>query len=78
MAVWDELYINNNVAASWDPFSFRNDMETLFTLLVLCEGKSTVTGEFPSQRPGNAKHYWRHSSATVVSSPYVEPDRCGT
>ena len=29
----------------------RHQMETLSELLALCEGNSSVTGEFPSQRP---------------------------
>ena len=36
----------NNSFASW-----RHQMETFTTLLVLCVGNSPVTGEFPSQRP---------------------------
>ena len=30
---------------------WRHQMETFSALLALCEGKSPVTGEFPSQRP---------------------------
>ena len=30
---------------------WRHQMETISALLVLCEGNSPVTGEFPSQRP---------------------------
>ena len=30
---------------------WRHQMETFSALLALCEGSSTVTGEFPSQRP---------------------------
>ena len=30
---------------------WRHQMETFSALLVLCEGNSPVTGEFPSQRP---------------------------
>ena len=33
--------------ASW----WRHEMETFSALLVLCAGKSPVTGEFPAQRP---------------------------
>ena len=43
-------------AASYVPFIkrdswWRHQMEIFSTLLVLCEGNSPMTGEFPSQRP---------------------------
>ena len=34
--------------SSW----WRHQMETFSALLALCVGNSPVTGEFPSQRPG--------------------------
>ena len=43
----------------------------------LCEGNSTVTGEFPAQRASNAENvsiWWRHP---VLSSPIItETDFC--
>ena len=40
---------------SWDHLAeypwWRHQMETFSALLALCAGKSSVTGEFPSQRP---------------------------
>ena len=41
-------------------------------LLVLCEGNSPVTGEFPAQRASNAEKgciWWRHHVAEEVSNP---------
>ena len=37
----------NNIKESW----WRHQMETFSALLALCAGNSSVTGEFPAQRP---------------------------
>ena len=40
-----------SVSNTW----WRHQMETFFALLALCAGNSSVTGEFPSQRPVTRK-----------------------
>ena len=43
----DMSFLNGCLPITW----WRHQMETFFALLALCAGNSTVTGEFPSQRP---------------------------
>ena len=41
------VYEKDPTRCTW----WRHHMETFSTLLALCAGNSTITGEFPSQRP---------------------------
>ena len=57
---FDEIFINgctekcrndNFRWSLWLKSWWRHQMETFSALLILCEGNSPITGEFPSQRP---------------------------
>ena len=49
---------------------WRHRMETFSALLALCVGNSSVTGEFPSQRPVPPSiPFWRHGDAwSIITS----------
>ena len=50
---WDGFYpLNGRIKSVRQKLSWwRHQMETFSALLAICAGNSSVTGEFPSQRP---------------------------